>query len=60
MAKLTYEKAYAELQSILAEIQSDQTSLDDLSKKIKRAKSLVETCKTKLRETEAEIEEILN
>jgi len=52
---LKYEEALQELQQIIAQLQEDQVSIDELSKKTKRAAELVEHCRAKLRETEADI-----
>jgi exodeoxyribonuclease VII small subunit len=56
--KMTFDTAYAELNSILVSLQSDETGLDDLSEKLKRAAELSEFCKTKLRSIETDIEKI--
>ena len=53
---LTYKKAYNELEKIVKEIEAEETQLDTLSEKIKRATELIEFCKTKLRTTEEEFE----
>jgi len=55
MPKKSYDKAYAELQNILEELQSDSVSIDKLSAKIKKANSLILFCKTRLREVESEL-----
>lgn len=55
---MTYDVAYAELNRILADIQSDETGLDDLSEKLKKAAELSEFCKNKLRSIEDDIEKI--
>lgn len=61
MAKIkNYTSAYEELQGILAQIQSEEISLDDLGKAVKRATELITYCKEKLRTTETEIEQLLN
>ncbi|MBK7807606.1 MAG: exodeoxyribonuclease VII small subunit [Saprospiraceae bacterium] len=56
--KMTYDTAYAELNNILISLQSDETGLDDLSEKLKRAAELSEFCKSKLRSIETDIEKI--
>ncbi len=58
--KLTYDKAYEELQSIVDRLQSEEISLDNLSKEVKRAAELVKYCKEKLHTIEQDIEESLN
>lgn len=52
---MKYEEALQELQQIVAELQEDQVSIDGLSDKVKRAAELIEYCRAKLRETEADI-----
>lgn len=56
--KISFDKAHEELQSILHELQNEETSIDKLSDKLKKAKNLVALCKTKLRTIEEEIEDI--
>ena len=55
---MTFDTAYAELNSILVSLQSDETGLDDLSEKLKRAAELSDFCKSKLRSIETDIEKI--
>ncbi len=56
--KQTYESAYAELQTILEAIQTDEVSLDALATQLKRAKELIQFCKEKLRSVELELEDV--
>jgi len=56
--KMTYDTAYAELNNILISLQSEETGLDDLSEKLKRAAELSEFCKSKLRSIESDIEKV--
>ncbi len=56
--KLTYDAAYSELNQILIELQSQDTNLDMLSDKIKRAAELNDFCQSKLRSIESDIEKI--
>ena len=46
---LSYDEAMAELQSIVAHLQSENTSIDQLSDRVLRAKLLANYCKDKLR-----------
>ena len=55
----TYSEAFEELQSIVAEIEAGDISVDDLSVKVKRAAVLIAICKDKLTNTEGEVGEIL-
>ena len=57
--KLTYTEAIAELEAIVEEIENEDISVDDLSKKVKRASELIRLCKTKLTKTEQEVNEVL-
>ncbi len=57
---MTYDSAYQELNKILEELQSENTGLEDLSNKLKRAIELAEFCKTRLRSIEEDIEKISN
>lgn len=59
MAKFNYDKAFSELKELLVDIQSPDTSLDDLSKKLKRAKELIQKCKAKLKDIEKDVEDTL-
>ena len=55
MAKKSYDKAYAELQDILADMQGENVSIDKLGEKIKKATTLINYCKERLRAIEDEI-----
>ncbi|MCB0572034.1 MAG: exodeoxyribonuclease VII small subunit [Phaeodactylibacter sp.] len=54
--KINYEKAMEELQQIVAQLQEDNLSVDELSAKVKRAAELITQCREKLRQTEQELE----
>lgn len=56
MAGNSYQKAYSELQSIVAKMQNEEIGLDELGKEVKRAAELIKMCKDKLRDVEKEIE----
>ena len=59
MAKRTgFDKAFKELQDIVNSLQDEDTSIDKLSVKLKKAKELVGFCKSKLREVEDDISAI--
>ncbi|MCB9298883.1 MAG: exodeoxyribonuclease VII small subunit [Lewinellaceae bacterium] len=57
--KLTYEEAMQELQQIVAQLQEDAVSVDELSDKVKRAAELIAYCREKLRTTEESLEGLL-
>ena len=54
-----YTEAFEELKQIVAEIERGEISMDDLSKKVKRAAKLIEICKTRLTSTEEDVRQIL-
>lgn len=56
---LNYTKAFEELQSIIAEIESGETPVDVLTTRVKRAAELVKTCKEILQSTEEDVNAIL-
>lgn len=56
---MNYAEAFRELQLIVAEIESGEISVDDLSDKVKRAAELIKVCKTKLTKTEESVDKIL-
>ena len=57
-AESSYESAWEELQQILADIQSENIGIDQLSEKVMRANALIAFCREKLRKTEAALEEL--
>ena len=57
--KLTYEKAFAELQTIVNDLQEDTVGIDQLSDKVSRAAELIRFCREKLRSTEADVDRLL-
>jgi exodeoxyribonuclease VII small subunit len=57
--KINYTEAFAELQEIVAEIESGEISVDELSEKVKRASVLIKICTSKLATTEEDVNQIL-
>ena len=60
MAKesISYNMAIKEIEDILYEVENEDIEIDKLSEKVNRVSFLLETCKTKLLNTEAQIEKI--
>jgi exodeoxyribonuclease VII small subunit len=58
-AQLSYEQALSELKKIAEAIENESVSIDELADKVKRASELVEYCKEKLRNTEAELDKVI-
>lgn len=56
---MKYNKALEELEEIVAEIENEEISVDDLAEKVERASKLIAICKGILSKTEAEVEKIL-
>ena len=57
--ELNYTEAFNELQEIVSEIEKGEISVDRLSEKVKRAALLIRICKTKLTNTEEDVNKIL-
>ncbi|MDR2287300.1 MAG: exodeoxyribonuclease VII small subunit [Prevotellaceae bacterium] len=57
--KLNYTAAFEELQKIVSEIEKGEISVDELSEKVKRAAQLIKICKSKLTNTEEDVNRIL-
>jgi exodeoxyribonuclease VII small subunit len=57
--EIKYTEALDELQQIVQEIESGEISVDELSKKVKRASVLIAVCKEKLFKTEDDVNQIL-
>ena len=57
--KFSYEKAKAELEEILEELERGETGVDTLAKHVKRASELIRLCREKLRSTENEVDNLL-
>lgn len=58
MKKQNYENALTKLTEILENIQNNEISLDDLPKEISTANELIKICKQKLRNIEAQLDNI--
>jgi exodeoxyribonuclease VII small subunit len=58
--KLTYTEAVAELETILAELESNsEINMDLISEKVKRAAVLMEFCKKQLHQLDEDLEKIM-
>lgn len=55
----TYKEAIAELEAILAKMESDQCDIDSLSSYTARALELLKLCKERLFKTDQEVEKCL-
>ncbi|MAZ94013.1 MAG: exodeoxyribonuclease VII small subunit [Lentimicrobiaceae bacterium] len=59
MDKIKYTDAIIELEELVAGIENNETDVDELTKKVKRASELIKICKEKLHFTEEEVNKIL-
>ena len=57
--KLGYEEAMADLDRILAELEGEEGSLDQLAERVKRASHLVRHCREKIQAADMEVEKVL-
>jgi exodeoxyribonuclease VII small subunit len=51
----SYDAAMQELQKIVAQMQEEAVTIDDLVEKVSRATELIQLCKQKLHQTEEDI-----
>ena len=55
---LKYEEAFAQLQTIVRKMESDEYSIDEIAVQLKAAQQLIKFCKDKLTKAEEEIQKI--
>jgi exodeoxyribonuclease VII small subunit len=55
-AKLTFDKAFSELEELVEQIEDENIQLDTLAEKVKEANELIKYCETKLRTIAEDIE----
>jgi exodeoxyribonuclease VII small subunit len=55
----SYTEAFAELQQIVVKIEQGNIGIDELSAQVKRAAELIKICQTKLKSTDADVQQIL-
>jgi len=58
--KITYQEATDELEEIIAEIESGEIDVDELSQKVQRALFLINYCRLKLRNTDEEVRKLIS
>ncbi len=57
--EIPYSQAIEELEEIVSSIENEDVNVDELSVKVKRAAELIKICKSKLHNTEEEVNNIL-
>jgi exodeoxyribonuclease VII small subunit len=58
-AEMSYEEAIADLDAILEELEAEESDLDSLAERVKRASELVKHCRQKIQATEVEVSKVL-
>ena len=53
-----YEEAFAQLQSIVHNMENDKYSIDEIAVQLKEAQRLIKFCREKLTKTEEEIRQL--
>ena len=56
--EMKYEEAFAQLQTIVRKMESDEYSIDEIAVQLKAAQQLIKFCKDKLTKAEEEIQKI--
>lgn len=56
---MTYTEAFAELQTLVSEIEQGNITVDSLLEKVQRSSQLIQICKAKLYSTEEEVNKLL-
>lgn len=56
---MTYKKAIEEIETIVKSLEDNKMDIDVLGGRVKRAAELIEFCKSKLHDTEEEVEKVL-
>jgi exodeoxyribonuclease VII small subunit len=60
MAKqISYAEAISEIEETIAKIEGEELDVDEITQKVKRVSFLLNLCREKLRNTEAEVDKIL-
>lgn len=57
--KFNYKKALEEIEDIVRKIENEEIDVDELSAIVKKAADLIKQCKSKLRDTNKELEDIM-
>ena len=57
---ISYVNAIKQIEEILEKIENEELDVDELTVNVKKAADLLKICKSKLHDTEEEIQKILN
>lgn len=58
--QLSYSESIVRIEEIVSQIENGQADIDDLSSLVKEATELIVACKSKLKQTESELNDTLN
>lgn len=56
---ITYKKAITEIEAIITGIENESLDVDELAQQVKKAAQLLKVCKSKLKNTEADLDKAL-
>lgn len=59
MAEVKYSQAMKKLTEIISQIENEDIDVDELSKKVKEAVSLIKVCKEKIEKAELDVKSIV-
>jgi exodeoxyribonuclease VII small subunit len=57
--KISYQAALAEVEKIVAQLENNELDVDNMAEAVKRAAELLNLCRQKLGEAEAEVEKAM-
>lgn len=57
--KFNYKKSLEEIEQIVHKIENEEPDIDELSAMVKKAAELIRLCKSKLKDTNGELEDIM-
>lgn len=57
--EITYKEAISEIEAIITGIENESLDVDELAQQVKKAAQLLKICKSKLKNTEADLDEAL-
>lgn len=59
MAEVKYADAMVRINEIIESIENEEINVDELSKKVKEAVKLIQTCKQKIEKAEMEVKSVV-
>ncbi|HOX25119.1 MAG TPA: exodeoxyribonuclease VII small subunit [Candidatus Krumholzibacteria bacterium] len=59
ISKLSFSEAVAEVEAIVARLESEQTDVDELAAEVERAVELIAACRARLERTDREVRDLV-